>query len=151
MRALVQRVSQAKVTVDDQIVGQIGVGFVILVGVTHTDTPAEAEWLAQKVAGLRLFEDVEGKMNLGLAEVGGSVLVISQFTLYGEATKGRRPSWIAAARPEQADPLITYFIRQLEAQGLTVATGVFGAHMVVDMQNNGPVTLMIEREKPNAS
>ena len=146
MKALIQRVSQAKVTVDDQIVGQIGVGFVVLVGVTHTDTPAEAEWLAQKVAGLRLMEDAEGKMNLGLADVGGSVLVVSQFTLYGDAAKGRRPSWIAAARPEQADPLITYFIRQLETQGLIVATGVFGAHMVVDIQNNGPVTLMVERE-----
>lgn len=145
MRTLIQRVSQARVTVDEQIIGQIGPGFVILVGVTHTDTLAEAEWLAQKVAGLRVFEDAEGKMNLGLIDVGGSVLVISQFTLYGDASKGRRPSWIAAARPEQADPLITHFIHQLEAQGLTVATGVFGAHMVVDIQNNGPVTLMIER------
>lgn len=145
MRTLIQRVSQASVTVDEQIIGQIGPGFVILIGVTHTDTPAEAEWLAQKVAGLRVFEDAEGKMNLGLADVGGSVLVISQFTLYGDASKGRRPSWIAAARPEQADPLITHFIHQLEAQGLTVATGVFGAHMVVNIQNNGPVTLMIER------
>jgi D-tyrosyl-tRNA(Tyr) deacylase len=146
MKALIQRVSQASVTVNEQVVGQIGVGFVILVGVTHTDTPAEAAWLAQKVAGLRLFEDAEGKMNLGLADVGGSVLVISQFTLYGDAVKGRRPSWTAAARPEQADPLISHFIHQLEAQGLTVATGVFGAHMVVDIQNNGPVTLMLERE-----
>lgn len=145
MRALIQRVSQASVTVNDEVVGQIGIGFVILVGVTHTDTPAEAEWLAQKVAGLRLFEDAEGKMNRGLADVGGSVLVISQFTLYGEASKGRRPSWIAAARPEQADPLISHFIQQLKAQGLTVATGIFGAHMVVDIQNNGPVTLLIER------
>lgn len=145
MKVLIQRVSKASVTVNDEVVGQIGVGFVILVGVTHTDTQAEAEWLAQKVAGLRLFEDSEGKMNLGLADVGGSVLVVSQFTLYGDAAKGRRPSWIAAARPEQADPLITHFIRQLEAQGLTVATGVFGAHMVVDIQNNGPVTLLIER------
>lgn len=146
MRTLIQRVSAAKVTVNEQVVGQIEVGFVVLVGVTHTDTSAEAEWLAQKIAGLRLFEDVEGKMNLGLMDVGGSVLVVSQFTLYGDASKGRRPSWIAAARPEQADPLITHFIHQLEAQGLTVATGVFGAHMVVDIQNNGPVTLLIERE-----
>lgn len=147
MRTLIQRVSAAKVTVNEQVVGQIEVGFVVLVGVTHTDTSAEAEWLAQKIAGLRLFEDVEGKMNLGLMDVGGSVLVVSQFTLYGDASKGRRPSWIAAARPEQADPLITHFIHQLEAQGLTVATGVFGAHMVVDIQNNGPVTLLIERER----
>lgn len=146
MRALIQRVSQASVTVDEQIVGQIGLGFVILVGVTHTDTPAEADWLAQKVAGLRVFEDAEGKMNLGLTDVGGSILVISQFTLYGDASKGRRPSWIAAARPEHADPLITHFIRQLEAQGLTAATGVFGAHMVVNIQNDGPVTLLVERE-----
>lgn len=148
MRVLIQRVSQASVTVEEQIVGQIGLGFVILIGVTHTDTPAEADWLAQKVVGLRVFEDAKGKMNLGLTDVGGSVLVISQFTLYGDASKGRRPSWIAAARPEQADPLITHFIHQLEAQGLTVATGVFGAHMVVDIQNNGPVTLLIEREHP---
>lgn len=147
MRTLIQRVSAAKVTVNEQVVGQIEVGFVVLVGVTHTDTSAEAEWLAQKIAGLRLFEDVEGKMNLGLMDVGGSVLVVSQFTLYGDASKGRRPSWIVAARPEQADPLITHFIHQLEAQGLTVATGVFGAHMVVDIQNNGPVTLLIERER----
>lgn len=147
MRTLIQRVSAAKVTVNEQVVGQIEVGFVVLVGVTHTDTSAEAEWLAQKIAGLRLFEDVEGKMNLGLMDVGGSVLVVSQFTLYGDASKGRRPSWIAAARPEQADPLITHFIHQLEAQGLAVATGVFGAHMVVDIQNNGPVTLLIERER----
>ena len=146
MRALIQRVTKANVTVNDKVVGQMGVGFVILVGVTHTDTTVEAEWLAQKVAGLRLFEDVEGKMNLGLMDVEGSVLVISQFTLYGDAAKGRRPSWIAAARPEYADPLITHFIRQLGASGLTVATGVFGAHMVVDIQNNGPVTLLIERE-----
>lgn len=133
-------------TVAGEVVGAIGVGFVILVGVTHTDTLAEAAWLAQKVAGLRLFEDAEGKMNLGLADVGGSLLVISQFTLYGEVSKGRRPSWVAAARPQQAEPLVNHFIQQLRALGFTVATGVFGAEMVVDIQNHGPVTLMIERE-----
>lgn len=146
MRLLIQRVNQASVTVAGEVVGAIGVGFVILVGVTHTDTLAEAAWLAQKVAGLRLFEDAEGKMNLGLADVGGSLLVISQFTLYGEASKGRRPSWVAAARPQQAEPLVNHFIQQLRALGFTVATGVFGAEMVVDIQNHGPVTLMIERE-----
>ncbi|MCL4868340.1 MAG: D-tyrosyl-tRNA(Tyr) deacylase [Anaerolineae bacterium] len=146
MRLLIQRVNQASVTVAGEVVGAIGVGFVILVGVTHTDTLAEAAWLAQKVAGLRLFEDAEGKMNLGLADVGGSLLVISQFTLYGEVSKGRRPSWVAAARPQQAEPLVNHFIQQLRALGFTVATGVFGAEMVVDIQNHGPVTLMIERE-----
>ncbi|MBP8003322.1 MAG: D-tyrosyl-tRNA(Tyr) deacylase [Chloroflexi bacterium] len=146
MKALIQRVSQADVTVNHEVVGAIGIGFVVLLGVTHTDTPAEAEWLAQKVAGLRLFEDSNGKMNLGLADVGGSILVISQFTLYGEASKGRRPSWIAAARPEQAEPLIKLFIHLLQEQGLPVATGVFGAHMIVNIQNNGPVTVMVERE-----
>lgn len=146
MRVLLQRVSQAKVTVAGEVVGTIGTGFVVLVGVTHSDTLAEAAWLAQKVAGLRLFEDAEGKMNLGLAEVGGSLLVISQFTLYGDASKGRRPSWVAAARPEQAEPLVNHFIQQLRVLGFTVATGVFGAEMVVDIQNHGPVTLMIERE-----
>lgn len=146
MRLLIQRVSQASVTVAGEVVGAIGVGFVVLVGVTHSDTPAKAEWLAQKVAGLRLFEDAEGKMNLGLAEVGGAVLVISQFTLYGDASKGRRPSWVAAARPELAEPLVNHFIQQLRASGFTVATGLFGAEMVVAIQNHGPVTLMIERE-----
>ena len=146
MRALLQRVSKAKVTVDGEPVGAIGRGFVVLVGVTHDDTREEAAWLARKVAGLRLFEDDEGKMNLALADVGGAVLVVSQFTLYGNARKGRRPSFTDAARPEQAEPLVDYFAAQLRAYGLPVETGIFGAYMDVEIHNDGPVTLMIERE-----
>ena len=146
MKALLQRVSQASVSVDGRIVGKINRGYVILLGVTHSDTTQVADWVANKVAGLRLFEDDAGKMNLELNDVGGEFLVISQFTLYGDARKGKRPSFIAAARPEQAEPLVDYFIEQLRAQGFTVATGVFGAHMEVEIHNDGPVTLMIERE-----
>ena len=146
MRALLQRVSEARVTVDGEPVGAIRRGFVVLVGVTHDDTREEAEWLARKVAGLRLFEDEAGKMNLSLADVGGSVLVVSQFTLYGDARKGRRPSFTDAARPEQAKPLFDYFAAQLRKHGVPVQTGVFGAYMDVEIHNDGPVTLMIERE-----
>ena len=146
MRALLQRVSKASVSVNGRIVGKINRGYVILLGVTHSDTTQVADWVANKVAGLRLFEDDAGKMNLELSEVGGEFLVISQFTLYGDARKGKRPSFTAAARPEQAEPLVDYFIEQLRAQGFTVATGVFGAHMAVAIHNDGPVTLMIERE-----
>ncbi|MEZ4513421.1 MAG: D-aminoacyl-tRNA deacylase [Chloroflexota bacterium] len=145
MKALLQRVSYASVTVAGEVVGEIGRGFAILLGVTHSDGEAEAAWLAQKVAGIRLFEDVAGKMNLGLADVGGEVLVVSQFTLYGDARKGKRPSFINAARPEQAEPLVDYFVAQLRAQGLRVATGRFGANMLVQIHNDGPVTLMLER------
>lgn len=145
MRVLLQRVSEASVSVDDQLVGAIGRGFVVLVGVAHGDGQEQAAWLAKKVAGLRIFEDDEGKMNLSLDEVGGSVLVISQFTLYGDASKGRRPSWSAAARPEEAEPLVDYFIEQLRLEGLTVAMGEFGAYMQVEIHNDGPVTLMIEK------
>ena len=118
----------------------------ILLGVTHGDTVAEADWLANKIAGLRLFEDDAGKMNLGLADVNGSVLVVSQFTLYGDARKGKRPSFTAAARPEQAEPLVDYFCDQLRQAGLIVATGQFGAMMQVAIYNDGPVTLMLEKE-----
>ena len=146
MRALLQRVSKAKVTVEDEVVGEIGRGFVILLGVTHTDTQQEADWLANKVAGIRLFEDDQGKMNASLADVDGEFLVVSQFTLYGDARKGRRPSFSHAARPEQAEPLVDYFCDKLREKGFNVATGVFGAHMHVDIHNDGPVTLLIERE-----
>ncbi len=145
MRALLQRVSQAKVTVNGRITGQIERGYVILLGVTHSDTTKEADWLANKVAGLRLFEDKAGKMNLSIHDVGGSFLVISQFTLYGDARKGRRPSFTAAARPEQAEPLVDYFTEKLREMGYAVATGVFGAHMDVEIHNDGPVTLMLEK------
>jgi D-tyrosyl-tRNA(Tyr) deacylase len=145
MRALLQRVSKASVSVNDEIVGDIGSGFVILLGVTHTDTHQEADWLANKVAGIRLFEDDQGKMNASLADVDGEFLVVSQFTLYGDARKGRRPSFTEAARPEQAEPLVDYFCEKLRTKGFNVETGVFGAHMQVDIHNDGPVTLMLER------
>ena len=144
MRAVIQRVSSASVNVDGKTVGAIERGFLVLVGVTHGDTSAEADWLARKIAGLRLFEDAAGKMNLGLTDIGGAVLVVSQFTLYGDARKGRRPDFLQAARPEQAEPLITYFIDQLRGQGLTVATGQFQAHMEVALVNDGPVTLWLD-------
>jgi D-aminoacyl-tRNA deacylase len=145
MRALLQRVSRASVTVDGRVVGRIGRGFVVLLGVTHGDTRAEADWLANKVAGLRVFEDADGKMNAALAAVEGELLVVSQFTLYADARKGRRPSFTDAAPPETAEPLVDYFVDQLRARGFTVATGVFGAHMDVEIHNDGPVTLMLER------
>ena len=147
MRTLVQRVRQASVSVDGEVVGAIRRGFVVLVGVTHGDSRTEADWLADKIAGLRLFEDDEGKMNRSLAEIGGELLVVSQFTLYGDARKGRRPSFTGAAPPEQAEPLVAHFAERLRREhGLRVATGVFGAMMLVEIHNDGPVTLMLERE-----
>jgi D-tyrosyl-tRNA(Tyr) deacylase len=145
MRALLQRVSKARVTVRGKEVGAIEKGFVILLGATHDDSQAEATWLANKVSGLRLFEDADGKMNLALKDVDGSVLVVSQFTLYGNARKGRRPSFIDAARPEEAEPLIEHFARQLRQNGLDVETGIFGEMMTVEIHNDGPVTLMLEK------
>jgi len=144
MRAVIQRVSQASVTVDGQIVGTIERGFLVLVGVTHNDSRAEADWLARKIAGLRIFEDDAGKMNLGLADVGGAVLVVSQFTLYGDARKGRRPDFIQAARPEVAEPLVDYFVEALRSAGLPVETGRFRATMEVALVNDGPVTLWLD-------
>lgn len=146
MRALLQRVSRASVTVDGEIAGIIGRGFVVLLGVTHSDTTKEAEWLAKKIAGLRVFEDAVGKMNLSLAEVDGELLVISQFTLYGDARKGRRPSFTDAAPPDVAAPLVDHFIAYLRQLGYAVASGVFGAYMDVEIHNDGPVTLLIERD-----
>jgi D-tyrosyl-tRNA(Tyr) deacylase len=145
MRALLQRVSQARVTVEGRVVGAIGRGYVVLLGVTHGDGEAEAAWLANKIAGLRLFEDKAGKMNLALEDVGGSVLVVSQFTLYADARKGRRPSFTNAASPDQAEPLVATFAEQLRRAGLRVETGEFGAMMMVEIHNDGPVTLMLER------
>lgn len=144
MRVLLQRVSSASVSVDGDIVGAIETGYLLLIGVTHGDTRDNARWLANKVAGLRLFADEQGKMNLSLADVGGSVLVISQFTLYGNARKGRRPSFTDAAPPEVAEPLIDLFSDRLTQFGLTVETGVFGAMMEISLVNDGPVTLMLE-------
>ncbi len=145
MRVLLQRVSGASVTIDGEVVGRIGRGFCLLVGFTHEDDASRVEWMADKVAALRLFPDGDGRMNLGLSDVAGAVLVVSQFTLYGDAAKGRRPSFVGAARPESAIPLYEQFCRELRDRGLSVATGRFGAHMDVDIRNDGPVTLMLER------
>lgn len=146
MRVVLQRVSQASVTIDGRLAGSIDQGFCLLVGFTGTDTLEQVRWMADKVAGLRVFGDAEGKMNLALADVGGGVLVVSQFTLYGDTEKGRRPSFIAAARPETAIPLYQAFITELRGRGLRVETGEFGAMMQVALVNDGPVTLILERE-----
>ena len=145
MRVLLQRVSRAEVRVGSRVTGRIGRGYCLLVGFTGTDTDAQSAWVADKVAGLRLFADAEGKMNLGLEAVGGDLLVVSQFTLYGDVEKGRRPSFIAAARPEQAIPLYERFVQLLRERGLRVETGEFGAMMDVELVNDGPVTLWLER------
>ena len=145
MRVILQRVSRASVSIKDRIVGEIGQGFCLLVGFTHGDTLAQVDWMAEKVAGLRLFTDPEGKMNLSLDEVGGALLVISQFTLYGDTGKGRRPSFIDAARPEVAIPLYERFLEGLQRRGITVAAGEFGADMQVEIHNDGPVTLLLDR------
>lgn len=128
-----------------RVAGRIGRGYLLLIGVTHDDTDEKAAWMAEKVAGLRLFADAEDKMNLALGDVGGEVLAVSQFTLYGDAAKGRRPSFIDAARPEVAQPLYERFVAMLREKGLTVATGEFGAMMDVELVNDGPVTLWLER------
>ncbi len=145
MRIVLQRVSKASVTIDGRVAGAIERGFCVLVGFTHQDTTVQVDWMADKVAGLRLFTDAEDKMNLGLEEVGGGLLVVSQFTLYGDAQKGRRPSFIDAARPEVAIPLYERFVAQLQAKGLRVETGEFGAMMQVEIHNDGPVTLIIDK------
>jgi D-tyrosyl-tRNA(Tyr) deacylase len=145
VRVVLQRVSKASVRIDDRIAGEIGRGFCLLVGFTHGDTPEQVDWMAEKVAGLRLFSDSQGKMNLDLEEVGGAVLVVSQFTLYGDSAKGRRPSFIDAARPETAIPLYERFLSALRERGLTVASGEFGADMQVEIHNDGPVTLILDR------
>ncbi len=145
MRVLLQRVSRAAVRVGDRTTGAIDRGFVLLVGFTHSDTDASSAWMAEKVAGLRLFADADDKMNLALDDVGGAVLVVSQFTLYGDAQKGRRPSFVDAARPDQAIPLYERFVAMLRERGLHVETGEFGAMMDVELVNDGPVTLWLER------
>jgi D-tyrosyl-tRNA(Tyr) deacylase len=145
MRVVLQRVSKASVTIDGRVAGEIGRGFCLLVGFTHGDTPAQVDWMAEKVAGLRLFNDAGGKMNLALGEVGVAVLVESQFTLYGDSAKGRRPSFIDAARPEAAIPLYERFLEALRGLGLSVASGEFGADMQVAIHNDGPVTLILDR------
>lgn len=145
MRVVLQRVSRAAVRVDGATVGAIGRGFVVLAGFAPTDSDAELEWMADKLVGLRVFGDAEGKMNLALGDVGGALLVVSQFTLYGDAQKGRRPSFIGAAPPDIAEPLYERFVARLRALGATVATGRFGAMMDVELVNDGPVTLVLEK------
>ncbi len=157
MRVLLQRVSRAEVRIrpDDGsapwVSGRIGRGFVLLVGITHSDTETELSWMADKITGLRLFADDDEKLNCDLADVQGGALVVSQFTLYGDARKGRRPSFVTAARPEVAIPRYERFIALLRERGVPVATGVFGAMMDVDLVNDGPVTLWLEREATSES
>ena len=145
MRTVIQRVKRGSVTVDGELVSQIERGLVILVGVGKSDGEAQADWLAEKIANLRIFEDEAGKMNRSLLEAGGSALVVSQFTLYGDTQKGRRPSFIDAAQPEQAEPLVAYFGRRLVFYGVPVRTGIFRTDMLVEIHNDGPVTIILER------
>ena len=147
MRAVIQRVSQASVTVAGEVTGRIGWGFLVLLGVADDDTEDDVIYLAGKIAGLRLFEDDAGKMNRSLADVGGKMLVVSQFTLLGDCRKGRRPSFIRAARPEQADELYRSFIAEVKGQGIEVETGRFQQHMDVELINDGPVTLLVDSRK----
>ena len=144
MRAVVSRVAWARVVADGELTGEIGPGLLVLVGVTHADTEADADWLAAKVAALRVFADDQGKMNRSLTETGGAALVVSQFTLYGDARRGRRPSYIAAARPEQAAPLVDAVAKSLAGSGIPVATGRFGADMRVESAGDGPVTILLD-------
>jgi D-tyrosyl-tRNA(Tyr) deacylase len=144
MRAVVQRVTQARVVVGGETVGEIGGGLLVLLGVARSDTVEQACWLADKVAGLRVFQDADDKMNRDVVEAGGAVLVVSQFTLYGDCRKGRRPSFVEAAAPEQAVPLYEAFVNALRALGIPTATGRFGAMMQVELVNDGPVTLIVD-------
>ncbi|MBL8792962.1 MAG: D-tyrosyl-tRNA(Tyr) deacylase [Planctomycetia bacterium] len=144
MRAVVQRVSQARVVIDGAVVGEIQRGLLVLLGVTHGDTVEQARWLAEKLVGLRIFADADDKMNLSLADAQGGMLIVSQFTLYGDCSKGKRPSFIDAARPELAIPLYEEFINAVKALGIPVATGRFGASMQVALTNDGPVTLIVD-------
>lgn len=147
MRAVVQRVSSASVVVAGEMVGRIERGFLVLLGVAESDTAEDARTLARKVTGLRVFEDDAGKMNLGLAEIGGAMLVVSQFTLLGDCRQGRRPSFVAAARPDQAETLYQLFVSEVRDLGTTVATGRFQQHMEVSLVNDGPVTLLLDSTK----
>ncbi|HEV2105113.1 MAG TPA: D-aminoacyl-tRNA deacylase [Candidatus Eisenbacteria bacterium] len=151
MRALVQRVSRAEVRIGGRATGGIGTGLLVLLGVTHADSPGGARWLAGKVAGLRVFADAAGRMNLDLAAVGGAVLAVPQFTLYGDVRRGRRPEFLAAAGPAHAAALFEAFCADLRAAGVRVETGTFGAHMQVELVNDGPVTLLLESPAPEAA
>lgn len=147
VRAVVQRVTEARVDIAGETVGAIGQGLLVLLGVGEADTQVDADYLVEKITGLRIFNDAEGKFNLGLEEVKGAVLVVSQFTLHGDARKGRRPSFIKAARPEVAIPLYEYVLAQLRARGIETACGRFGASMQVHLVNDGPVTILLDSEK----
>ncbi|HKR31915.1 MAG TPA: D-aminoacyl-tRNA deacylase [Terriglobales bacterium] len=147
MRTVIQRVSEASVTVDGRAVGQIGAGLFVLIGVGQADTHASADYMLDKVLGLRVFPDAEGKMNLNVREAGGAVLVVSQFTLYGDVRRGKRPSFDDAARPEQARILYEYFAAKIREQGIECATGEFQAMMKISLVNDGPVTILIDSEK----
>lgn len=147
MRAVVQRVSRAKVTVSGEVAGEIGLGLMVLLGVADDDKQEDAGYLAEKLVGLRIFPDEAGKMNRSLAEAGGAMLVVSQFTLFGDCRKGRRPSFIKAARPDQAVDLYKAFVAEVRGRGITVATGRFQEHMDVELVNDGPVTLLIDSRK----
>ncbi|QJC52855.1 D-tyrosyl-tRNA(Tyr) deacylase [Paenibacillus albicereus] len=147
MKVVVQRCSSAQVAVEGETTGRIGRGLLLLVGITHEDSEADLRWMADKIVGLRIFEDESGKMNLSVKEAGGDILSVSQFTLYGDARKGRRPNFMAAARPEQAEPMYEAFNAALRASGLKVETGRFGAMMDVSLVNDGPVTLVIDSKE----
>lgn len=146
MRAVVQRVTHASVTVDNGVVGEIGPGLLVLLAAGEGDTETEARWLAHKTANLRIFSDAEGKMNLSVQATGGSVLVVSQFTLYGDIRRGFRPSFVKAAPPDVAEALVDVFVKALHATDIPVATGVFRAHMHVSLVNDGPVTIILDKE-----
>jgi D-tyrosyl-tRNA(Tyr) deacylase len=147
MRAVVQRVSRASVRVDGEVVGEMGSGLLVFVGVSVRDHEADAAWLADKIRGLRIFPDAEANMNRSIEDIGGAVLVVSQFTLHGDARRGRRPSFIDSARPEQAEPLVAAVSRRLRDAGITVGEGRFGAMMDVELVNDGPVTILLDSEK----
>ncbi|KDR96094.1 D-tyrosyl-tRNA(Tyr) deacylase [Peptoclostridium litorale DSM 5388] len=147
MRAVVQRVSASSVSVDNEVVGKIDKGLMVLLGVTHDDTQADVKYLVEKISNLRIFEDEQEKMNLSLLDIGGELLAISQFTLYGDCRKGRRPNFTEAAKPDMANELYEKFVSQAKDAGIKVQTGSFGAHMVVDIVNDGPVTIIIDSKK----
>jgi len=147
MRAVVQRVSRAQVTVAGEVVGRIGPGYMVLLGVSREDDEAAADYVAEKIAGLRVFEDEAGKMNRSIQDVGGAVLAISQFTLYGDVRRGRRPGFDRAGRPEQAEPLYERFVARLRELGLEVQTGRFQTHMEVELVNDGPVTILVDSDR----